>query len=369
MKPDVKYDIALSMVKGIGSVLNRRLVAAFGSPEAVFKASVRELERIQGLGETLAAQIKEDGLIARAEQEIAFLEKAGGDVVCLDDENYPKRLRECEDAPLLFYKKGKMTLESPHCIGIVGTRKMTQYGKSMISRVLEDLSQKVQDCLIVSGLAYGVDGMAHRTALDLGLQTIGVVGHGLDMIYPAAHRSLAERMLENGGLLTEFHSHCKVDRKNFVSRNRIIAGLCDVVWVVESGEKGGALLTADFADSYNRDVCATPGRVGDYYSLGCNNLIKTNKATWVDCADDIVQLMNWDKKEPKKQPIQLSLFMELSENERLVVQALEIDGKMQLNTLARKLQMSIGALSPLLFEMEMKDLLTSYPGSVYELKR
>ena len=368
MVDQLKYQIALTMVKGVGPLTARKLVSALGDVPSIFKTPLRQLEAIPGVGHTLALQIKEDGLIARAERELQFLDKVGGRLLFFSDADFPQRLKECEDHPILLYAKGKMNLNEQRVLGVVGTRKMTAYGRTQVEDILSDLRSKFPDLLVVSGLAYGVDGCAHRKSVELGLQTVGVVGHGLDMIYPAEHRGLAERMMQKGGVLTEYHSHCLVNRKNFVSRNRIIAGVSDVILVVESGEKGGALLTAEFANSYNREVCAIPGRVNDVYSEGCNQLIKTNKAAMVECAQDIIDLMNWERNKEEKDPIQLSLFMDLSERERLVVQALEIEGKMQLNALSRKLQMPVGELSSILFEMEMKDLVVSEPGGVYGLR-
>ncbi len=359
--------IALTMARGVGPVLARRLISTLGSAKNVIETPQRKLEMVPGVGKVLAEAIKQPGLVDCANREMDFLEKVGGKAVCEIDVDYPKRLKECEDCPIVLYKKGNIQLEVKHVMGVVGTRKMTTYGRTHINNILKELSEKVPELLIVSGLAHGVDGTAHRCALDLGLQTVGVVGHGLNMVYPAEHRGLAERMFANGGLLTEFHSHSSVDRKNFVSRNRIIAGLCDVIWVVESGEKGGALLTADFADSYSREVCALPGRVGDLYSVGCNGLIKKNRAVMIESADDIVQMMNWDQNVRKKEAVQLSLFMDLTERERLVVQALEIEGRMQVNLMVRKLQLPMNELSSILFDLEMKDVVCSFPGGVYGL--
>lgn len=368
MRSDVIYDIALTMAKGVGPVVARRLINSLGCARAVLEASRGVLEKIPGVGSVIALQVKEPNLLKRAEKELFFLEKIGGRVLAQDFEDYPYRLKECEDSPILLYQKGKLNLNVKRSVGIVGTRKMTQYGRDLIVNVVKDLAKELPDCLVVSGLAHGVDGLSHRSSVELGLQTVGVVGHGLDMIYPAEHRTLAEKMMSNGGLLTEFHSNCVVDRKNFVSRNRIIAGLSDVVLVVESGEKGGALLTADFAASYNRDVCAFPGRVGDAYSKGCNMLIKENRAVLVENAGDIIRMMNWDQKPSPKEPIQLSLFVELDARERLVVQLLEMEGRMHIDQMSRRLQWKMNELSTQLFELEMKDLVRSFPGGVYGLK-
>ena len=370
MNPDLKYKVALTMVRGVGPLIAKKLISSFGTAEMIFTSSKKSLEAVPGVGSILAEQIKKPGLLERAEKELSFIDKIGGDIICFEDPDYPRRLLDCEDLPIVLYRKGAMKVNANRVLGVVGTRKMTSYGKKMVEEILEELACRFPDLLVISGLAYGVDGCAHRKAVELGLQSIGVVGHGLDMLYPAEHRALANRMMQNGGLISEFHSKSVIDRKNFVSRNRIIAGMSDVVLVVESGMRGGALLTAEFANSYNRDVCAVPGKVGDPYSMGCNQLIKTNRAVMVESSDDIIDLMNWDEQQESKGkvPVAISTLLNLTEKERLVVSALEIEDKMQVNHLSRKLQISMGELSSLLFEMEMKDLIISMPGGIYSLK-
>lgn len=368
MDTDLKYPIALTMVKGVGPAIARKLITSLGDAKTVFEASRKELESIPNVGRIIASQIRKSDLLGRAERELLFLNKVGGRVLYFEDDAYPTRLKECEDHPIVLYQKGTMQMNVPRVIGVVGTRRMTPYGKDKVDSILEELGARFPDLLVVSGLAHGVDGCAHRRSVELGLQTVGVVGHGLDMIYPAEHRSLSEKMMANGGLLTEFHSHCVVDRKNFVSRNRIIAGMSDIVLVVESGIKGGALLTAEFANSYNRDVGAIPGRVNDLYSMGCNNLIKTNRATLIESATDILELMNWEEKKEDKPTMRKVSYENLTEKERMIVNRLEMNGNMQLNVLARELQLPMSDLSSLLFDMEMKDIVASSPGGMYGLK-
>lgn len=368
MDTDLKYPIALTMVKGVGPAIARKLITSLGDAKTVFEASRKELESIPNIGRIIASQIKKSDLLGRAERELQFINKVGGRVLYFEEDDYPTRLKECEDHPIVLYQKGNMRLNVPRVIGVVGTRRMTPYGKDKVDSILEELRTRFPDLLVVSGLAHGVDGCAHRRSVDLGLQTVGVVGHGLDMIYPAEHRSLSEKMMVNGGLLTEFHSHCVIDRKNFVSRNRIIAGMSDIVLVVESGIKGGALLTAEFANSYNRDVGAIPGRVNDLYSMGCNNLIKTNRATLIESANDILELMNWEEGKEDNPAARKVSYTNLSEKERLIVGRLETNGDMQLNALARELQLPMSDLSSLLFDMEMKDIVTPSPGGMYGLK-
>lgn len=367
MESKIIYQIALSMAKGVGIHTIKKLCAAVGDESAIFQCSAKELEAIPGIGPATTQAILDPELIKSAEKELSTLERHGGRAIAQGDKAYPERLCECVDAPYVLYSKGKMEMNAPHVIGIVGTRKMTHYGKAICEEILSHLAEKHPDLLVVSGLAYGVDGCAHKKAVELGLSTIGVVGHGLDILYPVKHRTLAERMMQDGGIVTEYRTKCVVDRKNFVSRNRIIAGLCDVILVIESGEKGGALFTAEFANSYNRDICAIPGRIGDTYSAGCNKLIKTHMATMVESAEEIDKLMNWDVVSPAKQVMNISQFMELSERERIIVEALQLESTMDMNQLVRKTQISFKELSSLLFDMEMKELVRSAPGNRYSL--
>ncbi|MBR5373728.1 MAG: DNA-processing protein DprA [Paludibacteraceae bacterium] len=369
MEQDLLYQIALTMAKGVGTHTIRKLVATLGSEKEVIQCPRKDLENIQGIGTVTAKSIKDPMLLKQAEKEISFLRKADAKAIPFSSEEYPQRMRECVDAPYILYTKGKMSMNGGHSIGIVGTRKMTPYGKNICEDIVSSLAHKYPDLNVISGLAYGVDGCAHKKAVDLGIQTIGVVGHGLDMLYPARHRALSYKMMERGGIVTEFRSGCIVDKKNFVSRNRIIAGMCDVILVVESGEKGGALFTAEFANSYNKDVCAIPGRIGDLYSAGCNKLIKNNQATMVESAEEIEQLMNWDIMEKEQTDLSISRFMQLTDQEKIIVEALQIDERMDMNQLVRKTQIPFGQLSSLLFDMEMKDLVCSAPGNSYFLSK
>ena len=367
MEQDLLYQIALTMAKGVGTHTIRKLVSILGSEKEVIQCPRKELENIQGIGASTAKSIKDPLILKRAEKEIHFLQKAGANAVPFGSDEYPQRMKECIDAPYILYTKGKMSMNGDHFIGVVCTRKMTPYGKNICEEIISSLAHKYPDLSVISGLAYGVDGCAHKKAVDLGIQTSGVVGHGLDMIYPARHRALSNKMMERGGIVTEFRSECVVDKKNFVSRNRIIAGMCDVILVVESGEKGGALFTAEFANSYNKDVCAIPGRIGDLYSAGCNKLIKNNQATMVESAEEIEQLMNWDIKEKEHSAMNISRFMQLTEQERIIVEALQMESRMEMNQLARKTAIPFSQLSSLLFDMEMKDLVCSAPGNTYFL--
>ncbi len=361
----LKYQIGLTLIKGVGAATARKLITALGDEETIFNAKKQQLEQIPGIGKALSVQIKAPGILDRAEREIAFMHKNNITAHFYTEETYPFRLRECYDSPVILYKKGNADLNRQKYVGIVGTRKMTAYGKSHCENIISALAQKYPDLVIVSGLAYGVDICAHKKSLEMNLQTIGVVSHGLDQLYPAAHKPVAEKMLVQGGLVTEYLSGTTLDRNNFVARNRIIAGMCDVVLVVESGAKGGALLTAEFADSYNRDVCAIPGRVNDSYSAGCNSLIKRNKATMIESAEDIELLMNWENHTSKRQPVQTRLFEDLSLEEQAVIHFLQKEGQVHIDLIARELQLPVNKISVLLFDLEFKNAVRCLPGGMY----
>ncbi len=366
---DLKFKIGATLIKGVGTQTVKKLVSALGSEEAIFHSTKKSLEKIPGIGEFLSNQISSaPEILDKAMNEVNFTQKNNITILSYTDAEYPKRMLECNDHPIVLYKKGNANMNEGKFLGIVGTRKMTPYGRSICEEIVSELAKKHADLTIVSGMAYGVDICAHKKAIECGLSTIGVIGHGLDQIYPAAHIQTAKKMMQgNGAIVTEYPSGTRIDRNNFVARNRIIAGMCDAVLIVESGERGGALLTAEFANSYHRDVFSIPGRVGDLYSIGCNNLIKQNKASLVESAKDIEYLMNWDDK--NEGTLQLSLFSELSENEQKIVDLIQSEGAMQVNILSRKSQMPINQLSSLLFEMEMKGIVISMPGNVYDIIR
>ena len=365
----LQYKIAITLVRGIGTALAKNLIAYLGSEEAVFTETPQALAKIPGIGEVLSREITTSNALQRAAEEIEFIEKNKIECFYFNDKNYPYRLKECSDAPIMLYSKGKGSLNEAKFIGIVGTRNATEQGRDNCRRLIEDLSRAMPNAVIVSGLAYGVDICAHKAALDAGMATFGVVGHGLDRIYPAMHRSTAVRMLENGRLLTEYLSRTNPDRQNFVQRNRIIAGMCDATVVVESAARGGALLTADAATSYNRDVFAFPGRVGDEWSAGCNALIKSNRAALIECADDLLNFMCWEKQDaghPKF--VQTTLFPDLNENEMLLFTLLrQFPDGLQLNDLAIRTAMPVSKVSAMLLGMEFKGLVRISPGNLYRI--
>ena len=305
----LRYKIGIGLIPKIGPVLTRRLIAYCGSAEGVFKEKKLHLSKIPGIGVRLAEHIGSLTNLDAADSEIEFITKHGIEALFYLDDNYPERLRHCEDAPVILYVKGRNLFNRKKVISIVGTRNPTDYGRSQTRELIADIAVNYPDMLIVSGLAYGIDICAHKAALKNNLDTVGVLGHGLSVLYPSAHREVAGQMVDKGALVTEFRHDEKPESPNFVKRNRIIAGLADATVVIESGEQGGALITADIANSYNRDVFAFPGRVNDNYSIGCNRLIKTNRAALTEKLDDIEYLMGWQKNEKKSGKGQCESFV------------------------------------------------------------
>lgn len=364
------YQLGLTMINGIGNILARHLLETLGDEEAIFREKNGPLERVPGITRQLAAEIKRAEVLLRAEKELDFIEKNHIRTYFLTDKQYPQRLKECPDAPVLFYFKGNADLSARRIVSLVGTRQATDYGKCQTERLIADLAVSFPDLLVVSGLAYGIDICAHRAALRAGLPTVGVLAHGLDRIYPPAHRSTAVEMLEAGGLLTDFPAGTNPDRPNFVRRNRIVAGLADATVVVESAEKGGSLVTADLAFSYGRDVFSFPGRVYDTHSRGCHLLIRQNKAGLITSADDLISAMRWDvgrMEAPLTRQTRLVFPDEGPEGE--VVAWLEKEEEVQIDRLAAALKMPVQQMSALLFTMEMKGLVRALPGNRYRLAR
>lgn len=368
MKNNLLYQIALTMISGVGDILARHLLESLGDAEAVFTEKKRLLEKVPGIGGVLSAEIKRPEVLRKAEKELAFIEKNQITPFFLADPAYPERLRQCVDAPVLFYFKGATDLNAAKIISLVGTRRATDYGRSLTEQLIKDLAAIFPDVLIVSGLAYGIDIAAHKNALKHQLPTVGVLAHGLDRIYPPAHRSVAVEMLSGGGLLTDFPSETNPDKPNFVKRNRIIAGLSDATIVVESAIRGGSLITADIAFSYGREVFAFPGRTTDVHSQGCNRIIRQNKAGLIASADELISAMGWDipTKEHRQSTTVPSLFPETEEN-RLILSVLRERKEVHLNQLALELSMPVYQLCTLLFEMEMNGIVKAAPGNVYKI--
>ncbi|MCL2413969.1 MAG: DNA-processing protein DprA [Bacteroidales bacterium] len=368
------YNIGLTLLPGIGDKLGKNLIEFCGSAEAVFKEKKRNLEKIPDIGRITAQKIVSQNVLKRAEEELLFIEKHRIQTFFFKDKNYPQRLLHCPDSPLMLYFKGHVDLNAEKIVSIVGTRKCTDYGRQMIAELLSDL--KTDNVLVISGLAYGIDTLAHQIALENRLATVGVLGHGLDRIYPHQNRNLAQKMLENGGLLTDFLSKTNPDAVNFPSRNRIIAGLSDATIVVEAARHGGALITAEIANSYSRDVFAVPGRLNDERSAGCNLLIKTNRAALIENAQDIRYLLNWDLE--KKQgdsstslgmtrQIQKKLFIELPDDQRVVFDALQNNPEAIVDELCDLLKLPLPKLSAILLQLEIAGIVEVLPGKRWRI--
>jgi DNA processing protein len=365
----LKYKIGIEMIPKIGSINAKKLIAYCGGVEAVFKQSKKALLKIPGIGDCLATEISNQKVLSIAEKEIEFIEKFNIKPLFYLDDEYPERLRQCEDSPIVLFVKGKSTISfnQEKYISIVGTRKATDYGKKVCEELISGLVDKGYSPVIVSGLAYGIDITAHKAALKHNLLTLAVLGHGLDIIYPISHRNTAKEIFETGALLTDFPSKTKFDRNNFIKRNRIIAGLSDATIVVESGAEGGALITADLANSYNREVFAVPGMVGAKYSEGCNQLIKSNKAALVETANDIEYFLGWEPKNIRKQPKQIVLFSEFTEDEKKIVEFLRGVDQESIDIISIKIQIPVSKISSLLLNLEFAGVVKCKPGKVYSL--
>lgn len=363
------HSIALNLVPGVGHIGAKRLVDGMKSATDVFRLRKELPDCMPEVNRRVVEALNCPEAIARAEQEMAFIQKNRICCLTLNDENYPSRLRECEDAPIALFFKGNADLNALRIINMVGTRHATDYGAQVCASFLCDLKALCPDMLIVSGLAYGIDIHAHREALNNELSTVGVLAHGLDRIYPSLHRKTAVDMLERGGLLTEFLTGTNPDRHNFVSRNRIVAGMCDATIVVESAPKGGSLITAELAEGYHRDCFAFPGRVNDEYSKGCNQLIRDNRASLLLSAEDFVLAMGWSTSSHpvKAENVQRSLFLDLSEEEQKVVSILQKLGNLQINTLVVEADISVQKMNAILFELEMKGVIRVSAGGMYQL--
>ena len=363
----LRYRIALASVKGMNRLLAESLVELTGDVSAFFTLSQRELSDLTGWNSSLFSEVERGKALMAAAGEVEFIRKNNITPLFFTDADYPQRLLECDDAPLILYYKGNVSFQQPRVVSIVGTRHATPYGKNFVDTLVRDLADTCPDTLIVSGLAYGIDIAAHRAALRYGLPTVGVLAHGLNTIYPAQHRNTAVEMVGNGGLLTEYTTSQPTHRGFFLARNRIVAGVADAVVVVESGVKGGSLFTATIASDYHRDVFALPGRVGDISSMGCNNLIRQNKAALLTCADDLIEAMGWGVR--KEQPSQTTLApqqdVQLTDEEKLIMQYLAHNGEGQINRMAVELNTPIATLSATLVELEFKGCVVAFPGGVY----
>lgn len=369
---DIVYDVALSMALRYHPAIALELWRTAGGGRAVWdnRGAARDIAR--GVTPRIAELIEGmDKNMPAAEREVEYAEKNGIKCLSVGDADYPSRLKECADAPVVLFYKGTANLNARHIIAVVGTRHCTDYGREMCAALTQDLAAIAPGTLVISGLAYGIDIHAHRGALKAGLPTVAVLAHGLDRIYPSLHRDTARKMLLDGGLATEFPTGTNPDKQNFVSRNRIIAGLADATVVVESAEKGGGLITASIAQSYNRDVCAFPGRANDEYSAGCNRMIVENKAQMITSASDLANALCWDCAVVSKpdRSLEPKLFPDLSDDEKRVVSALEgSDGK-QINLLTVETNIPVNQLMTMLFKLEMQGVVKSLNGARYKLNK
>jgi DNA processing protein len=360
---DLFHLLALQQVEGVGDIMAKKLINHCGSAEEVFKTKTSQIAAIDGIGSILLKNLKNKSVFEKAEQELLFIKSNEIKVSYFQDENYPDRLKHCIDGPVLLFTSGNIDLKNKKIISIVGTRQITSYGMEFCRKLIEDLAPL--DPVIVSGFAYGVDIFAHQLAMDNNLQTIGVVAHGLNQIYPKTHKKYVAKVEQNGGFMTEFWSSANPEKENFVRRNRIVAGISEATIVIESAERGGSLITANIANDYNRDVFAVPGRTTDKYSQGCNNLIKTQKANLLTSAADLVYILNWDI-ESKTKPVQKQLFVTLDNDEQKVYDYLLKNGKELMDIIALRCDFPIYKISGMLLNMELKGVIRPLPGKLFE---
>lgn len=360
---DLFYLLALQKVEGVGDIVAKKLLSHCGNAEAVFKTKASQLSAIDGIGSVLIRKLKEKTVFEKAETELKFINENKIQTAFFQDENYPERLKHCIDGPILLFTSGNINLKNRKVISIVGTRQITSYGTEFCKKLIADLAPL--NPVIVSGFAYGVDIVAHQAAMEHNLQTIGVVAHGLNQIYPGVHKKYVAKMEENGGFMTEFWSSSNPDKENFVRRNRIVAGMSEATVVIESADKGGSLITANMANDYNRDVFAVPGRTSDKYSQGCNNLIKTQRANLLTSAADLIYILNWDLEKETK-PVQKQLFVTLENDEQKIYCYLQKKGKELMDIIALECDFPIYKISSLLLNMELKGVIRPLPGKLFE---
>jgi DNA processing protein len=364
VEEELLYRIALTQTDQVGYKFGRRLLQVFGSAKAIFNASSKQLKTIEGIGETKSKLFSTKPDLKKAVAELEFIVKHNIQPVFILDDSYPEKLKECNDAPLMLYYKGTELLKYKKTVAIIGSRENTDYGARMTEELIEGL--KHEDIIIISGLALGIDGIAHRKALQTGLPTIAVVAHGLDTIYPSQHKHIAREMLKHGGLLTEYPSKTIPDKYNFPMRNRIVAGLSDVTVVVETAKKGGAMITAKLATSYNREVAAFSGRAIDKKSEGCNYLIRTNIAQLITCADDLLEMMNWRGNSTEK-IVQAKLFDHLTDEEMKIADVLNNTEGMHIDELLLKSNFNPAQLSSMLLTMELNGAVKALPGKRFRM--
>ncbi|MFT6192192.1 MAG: DNA processing protein [Polaribacter sp.] len=357
--------LRLQKSKAIGDILAKKLIVNVGNVEEIFKEKAATLQKINGIGNHVLKHLFDKKNSKLAEQELNYIKQNNIGYSYFLNDDYPVNLQNCIDSPILLFEDGNINFKNNKIISVVGTRNMTSYGRDFCNKIIEDLAQ--YNPIIVSGFAYGVDICAHKAAIKNKLQTIAVLAHGFEQIYPKVHKKYINQVNENGGFLTEFWSEEQPLRENFLKRNRIVAGISKATIIIESAEKGGSLVTADIANSYDRDVFALPGRTTDIYCKGCNSLIKNNRATLLTSADDIVKMLNWDLKEKPKKIIQKQLFVELNENEQKIHDLLSLKGQQLLDIIALECNIPMYQLSSILLQMELKGVTKPLPGKIFGL--
>jgi len=360
----LQHQIALTLLTGGGKKKIRKILSHFEDSTAFFKADKHRLKTIPGIGEKFLQQLNREKALREAEKYTNYIDQQRIQTLFYTDPAFPYRLNQCDDAPVLMYALGELQCNMPRVVSVVGTRNASNYGRKICEELIHAFVGK--DVVVVSGLAYGIDIYAHKLCTELGIQTIGVLGHGLDRIYPHAHIPIAKKMIENGGLLTEFLPGSKPDRENFPMRNRIVAGMCDATIVIESGERGGSLITAELANDYARDVFAFPGDITREYSIGCNYLIQKNKAHLITSSDDFLEIMDW-KDTPKKENKQMQLFTDLDESEVKIVTILKENQEVSIDVLAIKSEIPVRLMSGILLGLELKGVVKALPGKRFSL--
>lgn len=368
MNKDISDDekvkrIALKMIPMVGDVVAKSLTSYFGSATSIFKSKASLLQKIPGIGNVTATNIAAFKNFELAEKELAFITKHNIETYFFTEDNYPFRLKQLTDSPYLLYFRGKADLNHTKIISVVGTRAATDYGKRFCNELIEALAP--HQVMVVSGLAYGIDITAHKAAIKNKLPTIGVLAHGLDRLYPSSHKSVAINMIEHGGVLSEYRSGTPPDRENFPERNRIVAGMSDAVIVVEAAIKGGALITAEYGNSYNKDVFALPGRNTDEFSAGCNKLIKTNKAALITSADDLIYIMGWEQHKKSKKSKQATLLLNLTPLEQLIIDQLTLHERIHIDLLTHQCKTPNSELALILLNLEFNGIVKSLPGNYY----
>ncbi|MCW3087650.1 MAG: dprA [Sediminibacterium sp.] len=365
MSDELYYRMALTMIPDLGPIRAKFLVERFGDAKTIFSAKKKDLASVESIGAVRAKCLKEWNAFDEVEKEISFTEKHQIDCLFLTDKSYPQRLLHCYDPPTLLYYRGNANLNHPKIVSIIGTRNHTEYGKQVTELLTGVLAS--HQVLVVSGLAFGIDAVAHRSALQSGLSTVGVLAHGMDTLYPSQHKSLAKEMLLQGGLVTEFRRSHKPDKHNFPKRNRIVAGMADATIVIETAVKGGSMITAELAYNYNRDLFAIPGRINDPKSMGCLKLVSQNKAVLLTGPEQLVELMGW---EPRKKPPsrQKELFIELSDDEKIIVRLLKEKDFLPIDEIYLKSGLSSSSVAAAILNLELQNVITSLPGKLYALE-